>query len=66
MSVTGRLSPKKSFPSKRDDFLASQSGPQIARQARLAELRRLVAAGQYRVDGERLAEKILTRALRYK
>ncbi len=65
MSVTSRPSPRKSSsPSKRDAFLASQSGPQIARQARVGELRRLVASGQYKVDGEKLAGKILSRALR--
>jgi anti-sigma28 factor (negative regulator of flagellin synthesis) len=36
----------------------------MAREGRVAELRRLVADGQYRVDSGRLAIKILARALR--
>ncbi len=64
MKVTGRAAPRKAVSSKSQDFLASQSGPQIARQSRLGELRRLVAAGQYKVDSEKLATKILARALR--
>ncbi len=64
MSVTGRLTPKKSGSPAKRDFLSSQSGPQIARSARVNELRRLVASGKYKVDGEQLAVKILAKALR--
>jgi anti-sigma28 factor (negative regulator of flagellin synthesis) len=43
---------------------APPSGEQIARAARVAELRRLVAAGRYHVEPKALAMKILARALR--
>jgi anti-sigma28 factor (negative regulator of flagellin synthesis) len=36
----------------------------ISRQARIEELRQMVAAGQYQVQPQRLALKILVRALR--
>jgi len=65
MTVTGRLPPRKSTENTRNDqFLAAHPGADMAREGRVAELRRLVADGQYRVDSGRLAIKILARALR--
>lgn len=65
MTVTGRLPPRKSTKNAgNDEFLAAHPGADMAREARVAELRRLVADGQYRVDANRLAIKILARALR--
>ena len=65
MSVTGRIAPRKA-PHKgaTDKFLATHSGSQIARQARVEELRQLVAEGRYEVDVDMLAQAILKRALR--
>jgi len=42
----------------------NSSGEEIARAARVAELRRLVASGRYKVEPQKLAAKILSRALR--
>jgi anti-sigma28 factor (negative regulator of flagellin synthesis) len=39
-------------------------GADISRQARIEELRQMVAAGQYQVQPQKLALKILVRALR--
>jgi anti-sigma28 factor (negative regulator of flagellin synthesis) len=41
----------------------TSSGEDIARAARVAELRRLVASGRYKVEPRALAAKILARAL---
>jgi anti-sigma28 factor (negative regulator of flagellin synthesis) len=62
MKVTGRLTRGKLQQAK-SDFLASSSGPMIARAARVAELRKLVAAGRYKVEPMKLAQRILARAL---
>lgn len=43
--------------------MGTQTGEQIARAARVEELRRLVAAGRYHVEPRRLAAQILARAL---
>lgn len=63
MTGTGRLSARKGL-SKTRMALAGTPAEQIARQARVQELRQLVAAGRYRVEPNRLALKILVRALR--
>jgi anti-sigma28 factor (negative regulator of flagellin synthesis) len=60
MSATDRLRTRKG-PSK---AVLSTSPAMIARQSRVEEIRRLVAAGKYRVEPQKLALKILTRALR--
>ena len=39
------------------------TGEEIARAARVEQLRRLVAAGKYQVEPKRLAARILARAL---
>jgi len=39
-------------------------GGDIIRQARIEELRQMVAAGRYRIQPERLALRILVRALK--
>ena len=44
--------------------MATQDGETIARGARLAELRKLIASGRYQVEPRRLAARILDRALR--
>ena len=43
--------------------MATQDGEQIARGARVEELRRLVASGRYHVEPKKLASRILERAL---
>jgi anti-sigma28 factor (negative regulator of flagellin synthesis) len=60
MKVTGRLGTKKSV---RDKAIAAAGSGDIGRQARVEELRRMVAGGRYRVDPYRLALRILVRAL---
>jgi anti-sigma28 factor (negative regulator of flagellin synthesis) len=62
MTFTGRHTSRK-LASKRAAMMATRSGEQIARTARVEELRRLVAAGRYRVEPYRLAVRILARAL---
>lgn len=62
MTVTGRLRSRKG--PKAAAAIASAQGVDFARQARVAELRRLVASGGYRVEPQKLALKILVRALR--
>ncbi len=46
MSATGRLARVKNTDSAKADFLGTQSGPEIARAARIAVLGRLVATGR--------------------
>lgn len=60
MKLTGRLIRGKDASA---DFLKSQTGPEVARAARIAELRRLVASGRYKVEPTRLAMRIMARAL---
>ncbi len=62
MTFTGRHTSRK-LSGKRASVAASRSGEQIARAARVEELRRLVAAGRYRVEPYKLAVRILARAL---
>ena len=63
MTMTGRHTSRKlSTPGKR--AMATQDGEQIARGARIEELRRLIAAGRYKVEPKKLAARILDRALR--
>ncbi len=64
MSATGRLSRVKGGDQAKADFLGTQSGPEVARAARIAELRRLVATGRYKVEPVKLASRIMARALR--
>jgi anti-sigma28 factor (negative regulator of flagellin synthesis) len=64
MKVTGRLSPGKVGAKDSAGFLQSRTGAEIAREARIAELRRLVASGRYKVEPTRLAMRIMARALR--
>ena len=59
MTVTSRLPSKGNAVSKE---IATASGD-VARQARIIELRRMVAAGQYRVEPYKLALRIMVRAL---
>jgi anti-sigma28 factor (negative regulator of flagellin synthesis) len=65
MSFTGRHTSRKHAPGKRS-VTETQSGEQIARAARVEELRRLVASGRYRVESHKLAQRILSRALSLK
>jgi len=60
MKVTGRHSAKSHAPNK---ALAAAGATAIGRHGRVAELKRLVASGHYRVDPYRLAARILIRAL---
>jgi anti-sigma28 factor (negative regulator of flagellin synthesis) len=62
MTFTGRHTSRK-LSSKRASLATGRSGEQIARAARVEELRRLVAAGRYRVEPYKLAMRILARAL---
>ena len=67
MSFTSRQTTRKSphgKTSRGHKANATQSGEQIARQARVEELRQLVASGRYRVEPRALAASILNRALR--
>lgn len=60
MKDTGRHSPKNDVSSK----AVKAAGPEgFGRQERVRELRKLVASGRYHVDSQRLAAKILIRAL---
>jgi hypothetical protein len=64
MAFTGRLSSGKLTPSKgHHPSTGNQTGEEIARAARVEQLRRLVAAGKYQVEPKRLAARILARAL---
>jgi anti-sigma28 factor (negative regulator of flagellin synthesis) len=60
MPFTGRSHTSKVIRGKAG---VPASGEQIARAARVEELRRLVAAGRYHVEPRKLAAKILSRAL---
>lgn len=64
MSFNGRPTSGKLTPGA--DLVpssGSMDGEQIARAVRVEELRRLVAAGRYKVEPNRLAARILERAL---
>jgi anti-sigma28 factor (negative regulator of flagellin synthesis) len=63
MTFTGRPTSRKLVSGKRASIAASRSPEQVARAARVSELRRLVAAGRYRVESRKLAVCILARAL---
>ena len=63
MTFTGRHTSRKlTTPGKR--AMETQGGEQIARGARIAELRKLIASGRYQVEPRKLAARILDRALR--
>jgi anti-sigma28 factor (negative regulator of flagellin synthesis) len=62
MTFTGRHTSRK-LSGKRASMATSRSGEQVARAARVEALRRLVAAGRYRVEPYKLAVRILARAL---
>lgn len=59
MTVTSKLPVKGKVVAK----AVASAGADIARQARVEELRRMVAAGRYRVDPYKLALKIMVKAL---
>ena len=63
MAFTGRHTSRKLAPGKRG-ISETQTGEQIARAARVEELRRLVASGRYQVEPQKLAVSILARALK--
>jgi anti-sigma28 factor (negative regulator of flagellin synthesis) len=54
-----RLGPRSS-----QNFAKAAAGTDISRQARIEELRQMVAAGRYQVHPGKLALKILVRALK--
>jgi anti-sigma28 factor (negative regulator of flagellin synthesis) len=62
MTFTGRHTSRKLL-GKRASLATSRTGEQVARAARVEALRRLVAAGRYRVEPYKLAVRILARAL---
>jgi anti-sigma28 factor (negative regulator of flagellin synthesis) len=62
MAVISRTHRTKGSSAK-SDFLSTRSGPEVAREARIAELRHLVASGRYHVEPAKLALKIFARAL---
>jgi anti-sigma28 factor (negative regulator of flagellin synthesis) len=62
MTFTGRHTSRK-LSSKRASVATSQTGEQVARAVQVEALRRLVAAGRYRVEPYKLAVRILARAL---
>ncbi len=55
---------KGKVTNKREAPGASHSGEEIAQAARVEELRQMVSAGRYQVEPNKLALRILTRALR--
>jgi anti-sigma28 factor (negative regulator of flagellin synthesis) len=61
MKVTGRH-PAKSISSQ-NKAVVSAGTSDLGRNARLRELKRLVATGRYRVNPTHVAAKILIRAL---
>jgi anti-sigma28 factor (negative regulator of flagellin synthesis) len=63
MTFTGRHTSRKLSSKRASSMATSRSGEQVARAARVEELRRLVAAGRYRVEPYKLAVRILARAL---
>lgn len=54
---------KGKVTTKREAPGASQSGEAIAQAARVEELRQMVVGGRYKVEPNKLALRILTRAL---
>jgi anti-sigma28 factor (negative regulator of flagellin synthesis) len=64
MTYTGRQTSRKATTAKRTAIAGNQTGEQIARGARVEELRQLVASGRYQVEPQQLALRILVRALR--
>jgi anti-sigma28 factor (negative regulator of flagellin synthesis) len=60
MKVTGRHPAKSQSPNK---AIASAGTSEMGHGARVKELKRLVAAGRYRVSPARVAARILIRAL---
>ena len=63
MPFTGRHSSGKLSRSKGSVPPGGGTGHETVRAARVAELRRLVAAGRYHVEPRKLAISILNRAL---
>jgi anti-sigma28 factor (negative regulator of flagellin synthesis) len=63
MALTSR---SRSRTSSAKDFAVAigAQGVDISRQARIEELRQMVASGRYQIQPQRLALKILVRALR--
>jgi anti-sigma28 factor (negative regulator of flagellin synthesis) len=60
MKVTGRHPANRPTPNK---AIASAGTTVLGHEARVKELKRLVASGRYRVNRTHLAAKILIRAL---
>ena len=63
MKVTGRHSAKSHGHTHKAVAAAGTSAIAVDRTGRVAELKRLVAAGRYRVSPTHLAARILIRAL---
>jgi anti-sigma28 factor (negative regulator of flagellin synthesis) len=63
MSVTSRQTSRKLTNGKASAMAGTRTGEEIARAARVEELRQLVASGRYRVEPARLALRILAKAL---
>jgi len=63
MKGNSRLNSHRAAAGNKQSFLSAQSGEDIARASRVEDLRRMVAAGRYRVQPEQLAERILRSAL---
>jgi anti-sigma28 factor (negative regulator of flagellin synthesis) len=64
MTVTGRHTTRKLTAHRKGGVVSAQTGEEIVRAARVQELRQLVASGRYRVEPQKLALRILSRALR--
>lgn len=63
MKATGRfLTSPNAVKGSKEEFLATKSGDDVTRSARISELRMLVASGRYSVDTDRLAREIFRRA----
>lgn len=64
MAITGRNPARKAITKQTADaYTSTLSGADIARSERVEALRRMVTAGEYRVDCAVLAQSILRRAL---
>jgi len=60
MTAKGTLPGRKTTTHK---AVATSAGSDMARSARLEELRRMVASGRYKVEPYKLAVKIMVKAL---
>jgi anti-sigma28 factor (negative regulator of flagellin synthesis) len=63
MTMTGRLGRNKTGPTRKA-IVGSAAAVDVRHASRVGELKKLVAAGRYEVEPQKLALTILVRALR--